>query len=106
MIKLDRIEDAQAVFDQAKTKGVKGDAFDQLGKTLAKLEKATEIKAASRMQEEPSQKQVQPLIDAYARSVPESLDEASLLLKQFPNSINLLTSLEYQIIGWVIWTKR
>ena len=60
LIKLDRIEDAQAVFDQAKSKGVKGDAFDQLRKTLAKLEKATEIKAASRMQEEPSQKQVQP----------------------------------------------
>ena len=41
LIKLDRIEDAQAVFDQAKSKGVKGDAFDQLGKRLGSSEAKT-----------------------------------------------------------------
>ena len=29
LIKLDRITDAKAVFDQAKSKGAKGDSFDQ-----------------------------------------------------------------------------
>ena len=32
LIKLDRLEDAKAVFDQAKSKGAKGDAFDELEK--------------------------------------------------------------------------
>ena len=32
LIKLDRLEDAKAVFDQAKSTGAKGDAFDKLEK--------------------------------------------------------------------------
>ena len=30
LVKLDRIDDANAVFDQAKSKGIKGNGFDQL----------------------------------------------------------------------------
>ena len=49
LIKLDRIEDAQAVFDQAKSKGVKGDAFDQLGKWLDSSEaKNSDVQEPSR----------------------------------------------------------
>jgi tetratricopeptide (TPR) repeat protein len=36
LTKLDRMTDAKAVFDQAKDKGAKGDAFDQLEQQLAK----------------------------------------------------------------------
>ena len=34
MIKLDKIDDAKAVFDEAKSKGVKGDGFEKLEKRL------------------------------------------------------------------------
>ena len=34
LIKLDQLEDAKAVFDQAKSTGVKGDGFNQLEKQL------------------------------------------------------------------------
>ena len=34
LIKLDRMDDAKAVFDQAKSKGAKGDGFDQIEKRL------------------------------------------------------------------------
>ena len=34
LIKLDRMADAKAVFDQAKSKGAKGDGFDQIEKRL------------------------------------------------------------------------
>ena len=34
LIKLDRIADAKAVFDQAKNNGAKGDGFDQIEKRL------------------------------------------------------------------------
>jgi predicted Zn-dependent protease len=37
LIKLDRMTDAKAVFDQAKSNGAKGDGFDQLEKGLAKV---------------------------------------------------------------------
>ena len=34
LIKLDRMDDAKAIFDQAKINGAKGDSFDQLKKRL------------------------------------------------------------------------
>ena len=34
LIKLNLMDDARAVFEQAKSKGVKGDRFDQIGKKL------------------------------------------------------------------------
>ena len=40
LIKLDRIEDAKAVFDQAKNNGAKGDGFDQIE---SRLENASQI---------------------------------------------------------------
>ena len=35
LIKLDKIDDAKAVFDEAKSKGIKGDGFDQIESRLA-----------------------------------------------------------------------
>ena len=37
LIKLDRKDDAKAVFDQAKSNGLQGDAFDQLEQMLQKV---------------------------------------------------------------------
>ena len=45
LIKLERIDDAKAVFDQAINKGLKGDGFDQIKKSLVGLEKSTKISA-------------------------------------------------------------
>ena len=39
LVKLDRITEAKAVFDQAKANGVKGDEFDQIEKQLSQLKK-------------------------------------------------------------------
>ena len=39
LLELDKLDDAKAVFDQAKQKGAKGDAFDLIGKRLSDLSK-------------------------------------------------------------------
>ena len=43
LIKLDRVADAKAVLDQAKSKGVKSEGFDRFEKRLGSLEQETEI---------------------------------------------------------------
>ena len=48
LIKLDRIEDAKAVFDQAKSKGAKGDRFDQIEEMLGTINFHEIIKPSSR----------------------------------------------------------
>ena len=59
LIKLDRLDDARAVFDQAKSKGAKGEGFDQIEETLASsLPKNSNTG-------EPSQDQLQSLINRY-----------------------------------------
>ena len=85
LIKLDRITDAKALFDQAKSNGIKGDGFDKLEQQLA----------AKGKDQEPTQKQVQTLIDLYSQGQhQETINQASQLLGQFPNSISL-----YNIMG-------
>ena len=84
-IKLDRMADAKAVFDQAKSKGVQGDAFDKLEKHLAGIGK----------DQDPPQDELQLLINLHTKGhYQEALTQASQLLEQFPNSINL-----YNILG-------
>ena len=51
LIKLDRTDDARAVFDQAKNKGADGEGFDQLEQQLEGLEPA--IPAGSKNQDPP-----------------------------------------------------
>ena len=43
LIKLERLADAKAVFDQAKSKGAKGDGFDKLEKGWMRQEKIWEL---------------------------------------------------------------
>ena len=39
LLELEKLDDAKAVFDQAKQKGAEGDAFDLIGKRLFDLSK-------------------------------------------------------------------
>ena len=84
LIKLDRIADAKALFDQAKSKGAKGDGFDQIEERLG----STPSKNSDT--QEPHQEQLQSLINLYTQGQSqEALIQASQLLKQFTNSVVL-----------------
>ena len=88
LIKLDRMSDAKAVFDQAKSNGVQGDGFDKLEQRIRALSK-------NERSQDPPKEQVQPLINLYSQGqYQETLDLASQLLSKFPNSVTL-----YNIIG-------
>ena len=96
LIKLERMVDAQAVFDQAKSKGANGDAFDQIEKRLASSP------AKNSNTQEPPQDQLQSLINLYTQGqYKEALTQASQLLEQFPNSMNLynISGAAYQGLG-------
>ena len=85
LIQLKRMDEAKALFNQAKTKGSKGDGFDQIEKRLS-----SEVNKASKTQE-PSQDQLQPLIDLYTQGQLErSLEQTKALTLEFPNSALLL----------------
>ena len=89
LIKLDRTDEAKAVFDQAKSQGVQGDGFDQIEKRLG----SSASKKSST--QEPSQEQLQSLINLYTQGqYQETLTQTAQVLKEFPNSINL-----YNITG-------
>ena len=89
LIKLNRLDEAKAVFDEAKGKGAKGDEFEQLEKQLGS---STSKKSNA---QEPSQEELQSLINLYTQGhYQETLTQASQLLKEFPHSINL-----YNILG-------
>ena len=63
LIKLDRMADAKAVFDQAKSSGAKGDGFDQIEKKL-NVSNGVPIGQKSKVQD-PPQDQLQSLINLY-----------------------------------------
>ena len=91
LIKLDRMADAKAVFDQAKSKGVKGDGFDQIEERLKAFVPTSENSNV----QDPPKNLLQYLVSLYnQRQFEEAVSEASKLLKDFPNSMNL-----YNIIG-------
>ena len=80
LIKLDRMADAKAVFDQAKSKGAKGDGFDQLDQKLNALALTSKNGA---LEEEPPEVKVQPVVDLYKQGqLEEVVTEASKLLKK------------------------
>ena len=62
LIKLERLADAKAVFDQAKSKGAKGDGFDKLEKRLDEARKDMGVNVTPKKLQEPSEK-IQLLID-------------------------------------------
>ena len=96
LIKLDRIADAEAVFGQAISNGIKSDEFDKLDSRLAELGKGLEVNSATfEKPQEPSAEQIQSLIKQYSRGqYSQALNKASQLLQHFPKSIDL-----YNIVG-------
>ena len=95
LIKLNRMDDAKAVFDEAQSNGLKGDGFEQIEKRMTSLEKEVEVNVASNKSQEPSEDQLHNLINLYnVGHFQKALTKCSQLLKDFPNSINL-----YNIIG-------
>ena len=101
LIKLDQMTDAKVAFEQAKSKGVEGNAFEQIEKRLG-----SSSSKKSKTQD-PPQDQLQSLINLYTQGqYQEALNKGSQLLEQFPNSINL-----YTIIGaankglWIVGAK-
>ena len=91
LIKLDRMSDAKAVLDQAKSKGAQGDGFDQIEKKLG-----SSSSKGSKAPDPPKEK-LKSLISLYTQGHhQQALMQASQLLEQFPKSINL-----YNIIGAV-----
>ena len=86
LIKLDRIADAKEVFEQAKSNGAKGDGFDQIEKRFG-----SSTSKNSETQEPPGD-QFQSIVNLYTQGqYQEALTQASQVLNQFPNSINLLS---------------
>ena len=84
LIKLDKLVDAKAVFNQAKEKGFKGGRIEKLGQKLKKVKPSDTIAAQN---QEPSQNQLMPLIDLYTQGqMQQALSALALLLGQFPNS--------------------
>ena len=95
LVRLNRIDDAKAVLDQARDKGVRGDGFDQLEQQLAEIGKDVQVSGGAAKSEEPRTEQLQNLINLYTQGQYQiAQTQASQLLKQFPNSVNL-----YNIIG-------
>ena len=87
LIKLGKLADAKAVFDQAKSNGAKGDGFNELEQRLGAVE-PTETTAAQ--DQDLPHDQLQPLINLYSQGqIQEVLDKASQLLQQYPNSVTL-----------------
>jgi tetratricopeptide (TPR) repeat protein len=82
LIRLDRVDDAKVVCDQAKSKGVKSEAFNRLENSLNKRPGAEGSKV-----ENPPQDQLEPLISLYNQGQLQSaLDQALQLLNEFPSS--------------------
>ena len=91
LIKLDRLVDAKAVFDQARGSGFEGDGFDKLE------ERITSQDQPQSNSQEPSQAQFGPIVALYQKGqLEEALKQAQSLLSAFPSSINL-----YNIVGAV-----
>ena len=89
LIKLDRITDAKAVFDQAKSKGAKGDSFNKLEERLDALTTAPS-KSIIEKEQDPPQDQLQSLVNLYSQGkLKEALDNASQLLEEFSTSISI-----------------
>ena len=84
LIKLERLADAKAVLDQAKSKGAEGEGFDSLENKLDGVDSSETTVSQS---QDPPQDQLQPLIDLFSQGqLQQALDHTKKLLEQFPNS--------------------
>ena len=92
LIKLDRITDAKAVFDQAKNNGCKGKAFDQLKQKLNLSRNALHGLTVTKNSnnQEPPKDRFQQVAALYTNGkFQELLDVTGKLLKQYPTSVML-----------------
>ena len=79
LIKVERMVDARAVFDQAKGNGAKGEAFDQLKKRLSET---------SGNPQHPPADQLQPIINIYTQGqLEQALFDANQMLETIPKFI-------------------
>ena len=77
LIKLNKLAEAKAVLDQAKSKGAKGDGFDKLEQSLNQTSKV----------QDPPQDQLQSLINLHSQGqLQQALKQAEILVQQFPKS--------------------
>ena len=100
LIKLERTDEATAVFAQAKNKGNKGDGFDQLEQQLKVLD--DDYPPDNKSDQGPSEYQLQYLIKLYNKGqLQQMLTEASSLISQFPKSVTLsfMMGAAYQGLG-------
>lgn len=84
LTKLDRIDEAKAVFEEAKSKGAKGDGFDQIERWLGSsdFEKSND--------QELPQEQLDSLISLYNQNrLQQVFDEAQLLTQRYTKSLFL-----------------
>ena len=91
LIKLNLLADAKVILDKAKSKGLKGDVFEQIDKRLVSLQKGIEVNIALNELKEPTEKQLKNLINLYNKGLfQKALAKGLKLLTDFPNSMNLL----------------
>ena len=84
LIKLERLAEAKAVFEQAKSKGAKGNSFDQLQKRLGSATSKN-----SNVQEPPKE-QLNALIKLYKQNkLQKVFNEAQKLTKKYTTSLTL-----------------
>ena len=84
LIKLERLAEAKAVFGQAKSKGAKGDSFDQIKKRLGSA-----TSKSSNVQEPPKE-QLNALIKLYKQNkLQKVFNEAQKLTKEYTTSLTL-----------------
>ncbi len=89
LITLDRIADAKSVFDQAKSKGAKGDGFDKLEERLDALTAAL-TNTIVETEQDPPQDQLQSLVNLYSQGkLQEALKQSKVLAGQYPNAITV-----------------
>ena len=83
LIKLNRMDDAKAVFEQAKTNGLQGEGFDQIEQRLNVSKNPDATLVGHSDMKDPPKDQVQQLIDLYSKGqLQEALTQASHLLQE------------------------
>ena len=96
LIKLNRMDEAKSVFEQAKSNGAKGDGFEQLEKRLDTLA-TVHINTINEKAQDPPQDQLKSLVNLYTKGqYQDALNESKKLLIKFHDS-----TLLYNIIGAV-----
>ena len=80
LIKLGQLDDAKSLFNQAKDKGAKGEAFEQIAKRLFELS----VGEAQSQDPDPPSEQLQPIISLYTQGhLQQALSEISQMLERF-----------------------